>query len=62
MTDQPNPQGNGEQTNARFPELDQLQQEITRRLKDNQNFLDNFMDEDFPDDEVEDEEPEPPEL
>jgi len=35
---------------SRFPELDELQQEVARRLRDNQRFLDHFLDEDFPDD------------
>lgn len=31
----------------RFADLDQLQQEITRRIKDNQRFLERFMQDDF---------------
>jgi hypothetical protein len=32
---------------SRFPELDELQREIARRIRDNQRFLDHFLDEDF---------------
>jgi len=40
----------------RFPELDELQQSVNRRLRDNQKFLQTFLDEEFDDeDEVEDE-------
>lgn len=35
----------------RYPELAELQREIDRRIRDNQKFLDHFLDEDFPDDE-----------
>jgi len=35
---------------SRFPELDEMQREIERRLKDNQRFLERFLDDDFPDD------------
>jgi hypothetical protein len=38
----------------RFPELEELQQEVERRIRDNQRFLDNFLKEDYLD---EDEEP-----
>lgn len=31
----------------RFADLDQLQQEIARRIKDNQRFLERFMQDDF---------------
>jgi hypothetical protein len=32
---------------SRFPELDELQREIERRIRDNQRFLAVFMDDDF---------------
>ncbi len=34
-----------------FPELEELQQEIDRRIRDNKRFLERFLDEDFIDDE-----------
>lgn len=34
-----------------FPELEELQQEIDRRIRDNKRFLERFLDEDFNDDE-----------
>jgi hypothetical protein len=33
-----------------FPELEELQQEIDRRIRDNKRFLERFLDEDFADD------------
>jgi len=45
---EPDPSG------SRYPELDDLQQEVAKRLRDNQRFLEHFLDEDFPE-EVEDE-------
>ncbi len=39
-------QEDGEGT-SRFPELDELQREIERRIRDNQRFLAGFMDDDF---------------
>lgn len=45
------------ETESRYPDLDQLQQEVSRRLRDNQRFLDHFLDEDFMDElDAEDEE------
>lgn len=41
-------------TPSRFPEMDELQQNIARRIRDNQKFLDHFMDKDFVDDDAED--------
>lgn len=35
-------------TSDRFPDLEELQQEIARRIRDNQRFLDRFLDDDFP--------------
>lgn len=32
---------------SRFPEMDELQHEIARRIRDNQKFLDHFMDTDY---------------
>lgn len=37
----------------KFGELAELEQEIRRRLRSNQRFLDRFLDEDFVDDEEE---------
>ena len=34
-----------------FLELEELQQEIDRRIRDNKRFLERFLDEDFNDDE-----------
>ncbi|PLX89924.1 MAG: hypothetical protein C0614_01495 [Desulfuromonas sp.] len=42
----------------RFPELQELQEEVQRRIRNNQKFLQNFMNEDFGDDEDELEEQE----
>ena len=36
-----------EESTSRFPELEELQQEVERRIRDNQRFLENFMDEDY---------------
>lgn len=36
---------------ARFPELEELQRDVEKRIRDNQRFLERFMDEDFPDEE-----------
>lgn len=33
--------------NSRWRELDELQREVTRRIKDNQRFLDGFLDDDY---------------
>lgn len=45
----------------RYPELTELQEEIQRRIRNNQRFLERFMDEDFEDEESagEDDEPSP---
>lgn len=32
---------------SRFPEMDELQSEIDRRIRDNQKFLDHFLDKDY---------------
>jgi hypothetical protein len=34
-----------------FPDLEELQQEIDRRIRDNKRFLERFLDEDFNDEE-----------
>ncbi len=47
------PTGEDAEGGPRFPELLELQEEIERRIRDNQRFLDRFFDEDFVD------EPEP---
>ena len=38
-----------EEKPSRFADLEILQQEVDRRLRDNQRFLDRFLDEDFVD-------------
>ena len=38
---------------SRFPELDELQSDVSRRIRDNQKFLDRFMDDEFIDDDPE---------
>jgi hypothetical protein len=40
-------QANDGATTSRFPELDELQREIERRIRDNRRFLDGFMNDDF---------------
>lgn len=47
----------GEEKPSRFADLEALQQEVDRRLRDNQRFLDCFLDEDFVDEDelIEDE-------
>ena len=34
---------------SRYPDLDILQQDVSKRLRDNQRFLDHFLDDDFMD-------------
>ena len=41
---------------SRFPEMDELQSEIDRRIRDNQKFLDHFLDKDYIEDEDDDDE------
>ena len=65
MTDQPlddtQPKSAEAETNetpetrptSRFPELEELQNDVSRRIRDNQKFLDRFMDEEFIDDDPE---------
>ncbi len=43
---------------SRFPEMDELQNDIARRIRDNQKFLDHFMDNDYTDEDDEDEDDE----
>lgn len=38
---------------SRFPELEELQSDVARRIRDNQKFLDRFMDDEFIDDDPE---------
>lgn len=40
-------------TTSRFPELEELQSDVARRIRDNQKFLDRFMDDEFIDDDPE---------
>jgi len=45
---------------SRFPELEVLQQDIERRIRDNRKFLEGFLDDDYVDeDEVEEDEDSP---
>ena len=44
----------------RFPELAELEDEIRRRIRNNQRFLERFMDEDFADEDSTEEDEEPP--
>lgn len=37
---------------ARFPELEVLQQDIERRIRDNRKFLERFLDDDYVDEEA----------
>lgn len=43
---------------SRFPEMDELQENIARRIRDNQKFLDHFLDKDYIDEEDDDEDDE----
>lgn len=45
------PEGTAAESGNRFADLDQLQQEVARRIKDNQRFLERFMQDDFEDEE-----------
>jgi hypothetical protein len=48
---------------GRFAELEELRRDIARRIRDNQRFLERFLEENFVDeDEALDEPPEEPEL
>lgn len=40
-------------SSSRFPELEELQNDVSRRIRDNQKFLERFMDDDFTDDDPE---------
>lgn len=62
MTDQPHdnerttptePETDETPTASRFPELEELQNDVSRRIRDNQKFLDRFMDDEFIDDDPE---------
>lgn len=41
------------ENNGKWSELDELQREVERRIKDNQRFLDGFLDDDYEEDEAE---------
>ncbi len=46
-----NPSGQGaEEGGERLSEMELLQREVERRLRDNQKFLDRFLDEDYEED------------
>lgn len=47
----PNPEETPAESGNRFADLDQLQQEVARRIKDNQRFLERFMRDEFEDEE-----------
>ena len=44
------PAPTAEEKDPRFAELEELQREIERRIRDNRKFLEHFQDEDFVDD------------
>lgn len=46
----------GEGGGSRFPDLEELQQEIEKRIRDNQRFLEGFLDEEFVEAESEEDE------
>jgi len=52
----PEPAPPAAETPSRYADLDLLQQEVEKRIRDNQRFLERFLDEDYPDeaDETED--------
>lgn len=54
-TPQP-PEGEAPARPERFPELAALEEEIRRRLRSNQRFLERFLDEEFVDEEAGDDE------
>jgi Mn-dependent DtxR family transcriptional regulator len=60
MSDEPeqqNPPGDAPPaSDIRFPELEEMQREIAKRLADNRRFLERFLDDDFQDAEEEKEE------
>ena len=41
---------------SRFPELEEMQREIEKRIRDNRRFLETFMEDDFSEEEGEEEE------
>jgi len=43
---------------SRFPEMDELQDDIARRIRDNQKFLDHFLDNDYTDEDEDDDDDE----
>lgn len=52
----PAPSAKAKDTAGTFADLEALQQEVARRIRDNQSFLERFMDEDFDDGELNGEE------
>lgn len=70
MTDQPDndhqgekdPSGGDQEKTSRFADLEVLQQEVDRRLRDNRRFLDRFLDEDFVDEDEQTEDEEDPDF
>lgn len=62
-TEDKEPAANPPAEKSRFSELDELQQEIAQRIKDNQRFLEGFLADDYDDDEgAEDDSPDFEEL
>lgn len=49
----PKPEETSAESGNRFADLDQLQQEVARRIKDNQRFLERFMQDEFEEEEGE---------
>lgn len=47
----PAPESAPPESGGKWSELDELQREIERRIKDNQRFLDGFLDEDYQEEE-----------
>lgn len=56
LTEEPQVEETADQ--PRFPEMDELQSDIARRIRDNQKFLDHFLDTDYIDEDDEDEDDE----
>jgi hypothetical protein len=48
----------GEGCESPFPELEEIQREVEKRLRDNRIFLERFLDEEFGEDDEEDEDEE----
>lgn len=53
MTDKERPETDETTEGPRFPELEEIQREVERRIRDNRKFLEKFLDEDYVDEEGE---------